>query len=369
MSRRLSIAATFVHGRRTLPAGRLGAHVDFIAVAWSGLLNAAAKIETFSGGRWQVPMVVRAACGGGYGDGGRHEQVLWGALAAIPSLKVVVPSTPADAAGLLLSAVRDPSPVVLLEHKLLTASWRDWLGGEGRPGVAFDVPQAGARGAVPDPVRPVPIGEAARRRDGTDVALLSLGVGVHRALAAAAQLADSGIEATVLDLRNVAPLDTAQILDVAQRTGRLVVIDEDYRRGGLSGEVAALLAETDVEARYARVTVETTIPSHPLGKHRHCPPSRGSSGPSRTSSSPDGPSHHPDPTLRDTASGPPGRSRYRPFSLVAGGEHDHRCARSRSTDRHRRNRLCYNLHVSPPRCPPWGPRSEGPWPRTCARGP
>lgn len=237
--------------------------VDFLAVAWSGLLNAASKIGTFSGGRWQVPMVVRAACGGGYGDGGQHEQVLWGALAGIPGLKVVVPSTPADAAGLMLSAVRDPTPVVFLEHKLLTASWRDWLGGEGRPGVWFDVPQDGAVGPVPDPLLPVPIGEAALRREGTDVALVSLGVGVHRALAAATQLADSGIQAAVLDLRSVAPLDTDRLLEVARRTGRVVVIDEDYRRGGLSGEVAALLAEAAIEARYARVTVETTIPFAP----------------------------------------------------------------------------------------------------------
>lgn len=237
--------------------------VDFLAVAWSGLLNAASKIETFSGGRWQVPMVVRAACGGGYGDGGQHEQVLWGSLAAIPGLKVVVPSTPVDAAGLLLSAVRDPSPVVFLEHKLLTASWRDWLGGEGRPGVWFDVPQDGAVGPVPTPVQAVPIGQGALRREGADVALVSLGVGVHRALAAAAQLGAAGIEATVLDLRSVAPLDTELVLAAAQRTGRIVVIDEDYRRGGLSGEIAALLAEADVRARYARVTVETTIPFAP----------------------------------------------------------------------------------------------------------
>lgn len=237
--------------------------VDFLAVAWSGLLNAASKLEAFSAGRWPVPMVVRAACGGGYGDGGQHEQVLWGALAGMPGLKVVVPSTPADAAGLMLAAVRDPTPVVFLEHKLLTASWRDWLGGEGRPDVRFDVPEQGAVGTVPDPVLPVAIGEAAFRRNGTDVGLISLGVGVHRALAAADQLADSGIEAAVVDLRTVAPLDTAQILAVAQQTDRIVIVDEDYRRGGLSGEIAALLAEAGSRARYARVTTEATIPFAP----------------------------------------------------------------------------------------------------------
>jgi pyruvate dehydrogenase E1 component beta subunit len=172
-------------------------------------------------------------------------------------------ATAADAAGLLLSAVRDPGPVVFLDHKLLSAGWRDWLGGEGRPGVQFDVPQDGAVGAVPDPVAAVPIGVATLRRDGTDVALISLGLGVHRALAAADELAGSGIEAAVLDLRSVAPLDSERIIELGRRTGRVVVIDEDYRRSGLSGEVAALLAEGDVPARFARVTVESTIPFAP----------------------------------------------------------------------------------------------------------
>jgi pyruvate dehydrogenase E1 component beta subunit len=116
---------------------------------------------------------------------------------------------------------------------------------------------------VPDPVIPVPIGAAALRREGTDVALVSLGVGVHRALAASDQLAHAGIEAAVLDLRSAAPLDTDQIIAVAQRANRIVVVDEDYRRGGLSGEIAALLAEAGSRARYARVTVETTIPFAP----------------------------------------------------------------------------------------------------------
>jgi pyruvate/2-oxoglutarate/acetoin dehydrogenase E1 component len=234
--------------------------VDFRAVAWSAVLNAATKIPAFSGGRVSVPMVIRAACGGGYGDGGQHEQSLWRALGGIPGLKVVVPSTPADAAGLMLAAVVDDGPVVVLEHKLLVAGWLDWLGGARRAGVAFDVPAAGAQGEVPEPIVPTPIGRSVLRRAGGDVAIVSLGVGVHRALEAADLLAADGVEASVLDLRSVAPLDRDAVLALAGRTGRVVVVDEDYVRGGLTGEIAAVLAEADVPARHARVALESVLP-------------------------------------------------------------------------------------------------------------
>jgi pyruvate dehydrogenase E1 component beta subunit len=234
--------------------------VDFIGVGLDQLLNHAAKVEAFSGGRWSAPMVVRAACGGGYGDAGQHEQALWGLLAGIPGLAVVVPSTPADAAGLMLAALADPGPVVFLEHKLLADYWLDFVGGASRPTVSFDVPAAGSRGPVDDPPRPVPIGRAALRRDGADLALVSLGVGVHRCARAAERLAGDGVQAAVLDLRSVAPLDRDAVLDLGRRTGRVLVVDEDYVRGGLSGEVAAVLAEAGVAAAYARVATETTIP-------------------------------------------------------------------------------------------------------------
>lgn len=234
--------------------------VDFLGVALDGLLNHAAKFEAFSGGRWNVPLVVRSTCGGGYGDAGQHEQALWGMLAGIPGLQVVVPSTPADAAGLLLASIDADGPVVFLEHKLLSEQWLDWLGGASRDGVSFDVPAAGARGEVADPPLPVPIGTATLRRAGDDVTLISVGVGVHRCLAVADRLDAEGVQVGVLDLRSVAPLDVDAILGEVGRTGRVVVVDEDYTRGGLSGEVAAILAEARVPAAYARVTTETTIP-------------------------------------------------------------------------------------------------------------
>jgi pyruvate/2-oxoglutarate/acetoin dehydrogenase E1 component len=102
--------------------------VDFLGVAMDAMLNHAAKLETFSGGKWTAPVVVRAPCGGGYGDGGQHEQSLWGWLAHIPGLAVVIPSTPADAGGLMLAALQANGPVVFLEHKLLSESWLEFLG-------------------------------------------------------------------------------------------------------------------------------------------------------------------------------------------------------------------------------------------------
>jgi len=235
--------------------------IDFIAVAADALVNHAAKLEAWSGGDWKVPMVVRASCGGGYGDGGQHEQTLWGWLAHIPGIKVVVPSTPADAGSLLLGALEDGGPVVFLEHKLLADYWLDYLGAGGRTNVSYDVPAAGARGEVPDTWEPVPPGVAATRREGGDLTIVGVGVGVHRGLEAADTLAsESGVEAGVIDLRSVQPLDREAVCTAATRTGRVVVVDEDYLEFGLSGELAATLLEAGITARYARVGVEETIP-------------------------------------------------------------------------------------------------------------
>jgi acetoin:2,6-dichlorophenolindophenol oxidoreductase subunit beta len=233
--------------------------IDFIGVALDALLNQASKVETFSGGRWRVPLVVRAACGGGYGDGGQHEQALWGLLAGIPGLAVVVPSNPADAAGLMLSAIDHEGPVVYLEHKLLADYWLEYLGAGGRDTVSYDVPTAGAAGEVADPPQPVPIGQADVVHDGSDIALISLGVGVHRCLEAARVLANGGVTAMVVDLRSVVPLDRDRIL-AAARIGRVVVVDEDYLAYGLTGEIAAVLAEAGVATRFGRVATERVIP-------------------------------------------------------------------------------------------------------------
>ena len=234
--------------------------VDFLGVGMDALLNQAAKIGAFSGGRWTVPLVVRAPCGGGYGDGGQHEQSLWGWLAHIPGLAVIVPSTPADAGGLMLAALQHDGPVMFLEHKLLSETWLQFLGSGGRRTVTYDVPAAGRHGPVPQKWEPVPMGQAALRRAGADLTLVSVGVGVHRALQVAAGLEAEGIAAGVLDLRTVSPLDKTALCTTATKTGRLLVVDEDYEGFGLSGEVAAVLMEAGIACRYARVCTQTTIP-------------------------------------------------------------------------------------------------------------
>ncbi len=245
--------------------------IDFVAVAADALINHAAKIEAFSGNRWQVPMVVRAGCGGGYGDGGQHEQALWGWLAHIPGLKVVVPSTPADAGGLLTAAIADDGPVVFLEHQLLSEDWLDYLGSGGRSTVSYDIPEQGRRGEVPDHWEPIALGRAAMRRKGADLTIVGAGVGIHRGLAAAEQLSREGISASVLDLRSIAPLDREAVVRDVGRTGRMLVVDEDYRDYGLSGELAATILEAGLSARYARVAVAGTIPFDPAREQEMLP--------------------------------------------------------------------------------------------------
>lgn len=233
--------------------------VDFIGVAVDALLNHAAKIETFSGGSWRAPLVVRVACGGGYGDAGQHEQSLWGWLAHIPGLTVVAPSTPADAGGLMLAALEHQGPVIFLEHKLLSEAWLEFLGKGGRSTVQFDVPVAGTRGPVPRRQLPVPLGRAAVRRAG-DLTIVSVAVGVHRALQAADVLHGERIEAEVMDVRTVAPLDRGAVCAAVGVTGRLLVVDEDYEGFGLSGELAAVAMEAGLAPRFARVCTRGTIP-------------------------------------------------------------------------------------------------------------
>ena len=234
--------------------------VDFIGVCMDALLNHAAKVETFSGGKWKAPIVVRAPCGGGYGDGGQHEQSLWGWLAHIPGVIVLVPSIPADAGGLMLAALQHDGPVIFLEHKLLSETWLEFLGSGARRTVQYDVPAEGAKGAVPQYWEPIPIGKAVLRRAGADVTIVSVGVSVHRALEAAQALETEGISAGVLDLRTVSPLDKTAVCEVVAQTGRLLVVDEDYEGFGLSGELSAVVLEASISCKYARVCTQTTIP-------------------------------------------------------------------------------------------------------------
>lgn len=234
--------------------------IDFVTVAIDALMNHAAKLDVFSGGKWKAPMVVRAPCGAGYGDGGQHGQALWGWLSHIPGLALVVPSTPADAGGLMLAALKHDGPVLFMEHKLLSESWLEFLGSGGRKSVQFDVPLEGTKGTVPKKWSQVPFGQAVIRRSGHDITLVGVGMDVHRALEAAEILFGEGISAGVLDLRSVSPLDKSTLCEVLTKTGNLLVVDEDYNGFGMSGELAAVVMEAGLSVKYGRVCTKTTIP-------------------------------------------------------------------------------------------------------------
>ena len=230
--------------------------VDFFGVCMDQIYNHMAKIHYESGGSVAVPMVLMTAAGGGYSDGAQHSQCLWGTFAHLPGLKVVTPSNPYDAKGLMISAIRDDNPVLYLFHK-------------GVMGLVWMKKNPRSIGPVPEEAYEVPIGKAAVAREGRDVSIVTVSLSVQHALDAAEQLATSGIEAEVVDLRSLKPLDRTTVLESVGKTGRLLVVDEDYLSFGMSGEIAATVAETDpgmLKAPVVRLAVpDTPIPySRPL---------------------------------------------------------------------------------------------------------
>lgn len=194
---------------------------DFYATCWDGVVNEIAKARYMTGGQLGLPLVIRSADGGGLGFGSQHSQAVANWAMCVPGLKIVAPSTPADMAGLLAAAVRDDDPVLVFEHKAL-------LGG---------------RGLVPDGELFVPLGEAAVRRQGDDVTFVALSSTVPLCMTAAEQLAAEGVSAEVIDLRCLVPLDARSVLDSAQRTGHVVIVEENPGQLGWGAAVAAILAE------------------------------------------------------------------------------------------------------------------------------
>lgn len=204
--------------------------VDFFGVCMDQIYNNMAKIHYFSGGNVKVPMVLTTAVGGGYSDAGQHSQTLWGTFAHLPGMKVVIPSNPYDAKGLMISAIRDDNPVLYMFHK-------------GVMGLGWMTHNERATGVVPEESYTVPIGEVAVVREGTDVTVATVSLSVHRALDAAEMLADDGISAEILDLRTLVPLDREGIIESVRKTHRLLVVDEDYRSFGMTGEVITTAVE------------------------------------------------------------------------------------------------------------------------------
>jgi len=198
---------------------------DFIHASMDHLVGEAAKIRWRTGGDWTCPMVLRTAYGGGFRGGPYHSQSVEAYYAHAPGLKVVAPSTPADAKGLLIAAIRDPDPVLVLEHKRTYRA---------------------IRGDVPEGEYVVPIGKARVARDGRDATVLAYGMMLHESLAAAETLAAEGIDVEVVDLRTLLPLDRATILASLEKTRRLCVVHEDTVTMGLGAELCAIAAEAGV---------------------------------------------------------------------------------------------------------------------------
>ena len=208
--------------------------MDFLGVCLDQVINQMAKMRYMFGGKARLPIVVRAACGGGYRLAAQHSQSLEAILCHIPGLKVVMPATPYDAKGLLISSIRDDNPVIFLEHKK-----------------CYTIP-----GEVPQEPYEVPLGVAEIRRPGSDVTIVATSYMVHEALRAADQLAQQGIEAEVIDPRTVSPLDMETILNSVRKTHRVVVVHEAVKFCGIGGEIAAQIAEeafSSLEAAPVRV--------------------------------------------------------------------------------------------------------------------
>ncbi|CDM24295.1 alpha-ketoacid dehydrogenase subunit beta [Castellaniella defragrans] len=194
--------------------------IDFMGVCFDQIYNQAAKFRYMFGGKAQTPVVIRAMVGAGFRAAAQHSQMLTPLFTHIPGLKVVCPSTPYDSKGLLIQSIRDNDPVIFCEHKNLY----------------------GMEGDVPEAPYAIPFGEAEIVRDGKHVSIVAYGLMVHRALEAAALLAREGIEAEVIDLRTLSPLDMDTVLESVENTGHLVVVDEASPRCNIAADVAAQVA-------------------------------------------------------------------------------------------------------------------------------
>ena len=220
---------------------------DFAALALEQIANQAAKLRYMLGGSVSVPLVMRFPAGSGTGAAAQHSQSLEAWLAHVPGLKVVQPATPHDAKGMLLAALEDPDPVMIFEHKVLYKM----------------------KGEVPYGHYTVPLGKAKIRRDGTDVTIVATSVMLHKALAAAEDLAENGVSSEVIDLRSIRPIDRETVLASVRKTGRLVCVYEAVKTLGIGAEISAMVAESDafdyLDAPILRLGgTENPIPYNPV---------------------------------------------------------------------------------------------------------
>ncbi len=225
--------------------------VDFFGVCFDQIYNHLAKNTYMSGGACKYPVVITTGIGGGYNDAAQHSQCLYSIFAHVPGLKVVVPSNAYDAKGLMTQAIRDDNPVIFLYHKgIMGLSWMSYF--------------EGSTNEVPAEQYAIPFGQAKVVREGRDLTIVTLSQMVQKSLLAAQQLAAEGIDAEVLDLRTLVPLDREAVLASVAKTGRLLVADEDYLSYGLSGEIAALVAENLDRVKLKAPVRRLAVPDVPI---------------------------------------------------------------------------------------------------------
>lgn len=227
--------------------------IDFIGVALDQLFNQAAKMKYMFGGKARLPIVVRTTCGAGMCAAAQHSQSLEAWFMHIPGLKVVAPSTPYDAKGLLISSIRDDNPVFFIEHKMLY----------------------GLEGDVPEEPYTIPLGVADVKREGKDVTVVATMAMVHKALEAADELAKEGIEVEVVDPRTLSPLDKETIINSVKKTHHLVIVHEAVKQAGPGAEIAAMVAEEAfdyLDAPIKRVAAPfTPVPFSPVLESAYIP--------------------------------------------------------------------------------------------------
>jgi pyruvate dehydrogenase E1 component beta subunit len=225
--------------------------VDFFGVCMDQIYNHLAKNTYMAGGHIKLPVVLTTAIGGGYNDAAQHSQCLYATFAHMPGLKVVVPSNAYDAKGLMIQAIRDDNPVLFMYHK----------GIMGLPWMAYF---EGSSNEVPEAAYTIPFGQARVAREGSDVTIVTLSQMVQKALLAAEALVTERISVEVIDLRTLVPLDREAVLRSVRKTGRLLVADEDYLGFGLTGEIAAIVAENLDTVQLKAPVKRVAVPNVPI---------------------------------------------------------------------------------------------------------